>query len=305
MGSPTFAIPSLRVLSENFELVGIVTQPDRQAGRGRILSSPPVKELAIKLDIPYIQPDRLKDEDATQRVHEWRPDVIVVAAFGQILRPQILRLPPYGCINVHASLLPRWRGAAPIPASILHGDKETGITIIQMDAGIDSGPILSQRKISIETDDNSATLSKKLSKLGAELLMETLPSYLNGKLTPMPQDENLATFAPMLTKEDGKLDFNQSAQQLDLMVRAFNPWPGAYTYWKNQRLSIYCAHAHPLPPGIEIIPGATLVERNLPAIMTRAGILILDEIQLSGRKRMSGQAFLLGARHWGNDILTG
>ena len=305
MGSPDFATPSLKALASQYPVVGVVTQPDRQAGRGRVITSPPVKELAIQLGIPFIQPARLRDTEAFIQLQEWRPDIIVVAAFGQILRPEVLSLPSKGCINVHASLLPRWRGAAPIPAAILHADTETGITLIQMDTGIDTGPILAQRKIPIEPDDTAATLSAKLARLGAGLLIETLPLYMNESLKPKPQTSDQATFAPMLKKEDGRIDFTKSAQQLGRMVRAFNPWPGAYTQWKDQRLTIHLAHAQKALVGNKTQPGCTLIHENLPAIMTGEGILVLDEVQPAGKKRMSGRSFLQGAREWGDGILTG
>ncbi len=295
MGSPDFALPSLRSLAEKYSVVGVITQPDRPAGRGRALTQPPVKALADELGISTIQPARLKEPAALEQLQAWLPDLIVVAAFGQILRPVVLDLPPLGCVNVHASLLPRWRGAAPIQAAILNGDLQTGVTIMRMDPGVDTGPLLSQRPLTILPEDNADTLSERLAVLGAELLMDTLSDYLSGDLTATAQEDSLATYAPMLKKEDGKLDFNQPANQLALRVRAFNPWPGAFTLWQGQLLKILRAHAGDLPsPGY----GQAILFEGLPAVGTGQGVLVLDEIQPAGKKPMPGKAFLAGARNW-------
>jgi methionyl-tRNA formyltransferase len=301
MGSPEFALPVLQALVENYQVVGVVTQPDRPAGRGRTLTPPPVKTLAQGIGLPVIQPERLKQPEAMQQLKAWQPDVMVVAAFGQILRPVVLDLPPYGCINVHASLLPRWRGAAPIQAAILNGDARTGITIMRMDPGVDTGGVLSQRSIPILPQDTAGTLGERLAFLGAGLLIETLPAYLRGELKPQPQDEARATYAPMLKKEDGRLDFTRTAEELARQVGAFNPWPGTYTFWQGQMLKILRAHAAPdSHPG----PGKTTLQDGLPAVGTGQGLLVLDEVQPAGKKPMTGEVFLRGARGWENDILT-
>jgi methionyl-tRNA formyltransferase len=295
MGSPEFALPTLQALVKNYLVVGIVTQPDRPAGRGRVLTPPPVKILAQKLGLPVIQPRRLREPEAMEQLKSWKPDLIVVAAFGQILRPVVLDLPRLGCINVHASLLPRWRGAAPIQAAILHGDAETGITIIRMDPGVDTGPILSQRSLLILPEDTSRSLSVRLADLGAELLIETLPGYLDGQIMPRLQNETKVTYAPMLKKEDGKLDFNQPAENLARRVRAYNPWPGAFTDWQDGVLKILLARAVEIATAY---PGRRLVYQGLPAIGTAQGLLVLDEVQPAGKKPMSGKVFLQGARGW-------
>lgn len=298
MGSPDFALPSLQALTEHYDVVGVVTQPDRPAGRGRVMTPPPVKLLADKLHLPVIQPRRLREPEAMEQLRAWNPDLIVVAAFGQILRPEVLELPALGCINVHASLLPRWRGAAPIQAALLSGDKETGITIMRMDPGIDTGPILSQRPIPILPEDNAATLSDRLAKLGADLLIDTIPHYLSHEVTIYIQDEAHATYAPMLKKENGLLDFNRTAIELVHQVQAFNPWPGAYTMWEGQPLKIHRAHAvDDVAPG-HAIPGKRVVYTNFPAFGTSHGLLVLDEVQLAGKKPMPGKVFLNGARDW-------
>lgn len=295
MGSPDFAVPVLNILAARFPIVGAVTQPDRPVGRGGILKSPAVKHAAIALGIPVIQPERLRHPDAMQQIITWSPDVIVVAAFGQILRTDILELPPHGCINVHGSLLPRWRGAAPIQASILAGDLETGITIMKMDPGIDTGPILGQRSLRISSQDTGDTLSTKLSILGAQLLLDTLPAYLDGKISPQKQPEMGISYAPMLKKEDGLLDFNQSAVSLERRVRAMIPWPEAYFLWNGTQVKVLKASVLD-----EISPGAgiTLKVRGCPAVGTAEGILILEQVQPAGKRPMAGTAFLAGARAW-------
>src|SRR5512140_3815399 len=211
MGSPDFAVPALNALAAQYPVVGVVTQPDRPSGRGMTLTPPPVKVTAQELGIPVIQPEKLKQPEAFQQLQDWDPELIVVAAFGQILRPNVLDLPKHGCLNIHASLLPRHRGAAPIQAAILAGDAETGITIMKMDAGLDTGPMLRQRAIPIAVDETGGSLFEKLSKLGGELLLETIPDYISGKLLPQPQPAEGATYFGMIKKEDGLLDFTRPA----------------------------------------------------------------------------------------------
>jgi len=296
MGSPDFAVPTLRALARNFTVVGVVTQPDRPAGRGHKVVATSVKVLSQELGIPTIQPQRLyKDPDAMSQLRAWNPDVIVVAAFGQILKPEVLDLSPYGCINVHGSLLPRWRGAAPLNAAILHGDTETGITIMKMDAGLDTGPMLSKRAIPIKEGDTAGSLSEKMADLGAELLIETLPPYLRGETHLKPQDDALVTYAPTLKKADGELDFGQSAVQLARKVRAFDPWPGTYFQWSGTPLKVHAAHPVDQPtPGV----GTRIVHDQLPAVGTVEGLLVLDVVQPAGKKSMPGDVFLRGARDW-------
>ena len=301
MGSPEFALPSLRKLNERYLIVGAVTQPDRPAGRGRVLSSPPIKTLADSLGLPVIQPRRLREPQAMEQLRQWQPDLIVVTAFGQILKPEVLDLPRYGCINVHASLLPRWRGASPIQAAILHGDAQSGVTIMRMDPGLDTGPVLSQRATTITSHDTAESLGNRLAQLGAELLIDTLPAYINDKIEPKPQDESLATYAPMLDKEAGHLDFHQPTEVLERKVRAFNPWPGAFMTWQGRYLKIHQAHVRTAKsPSQE--PGATRIIEGLPAIATVDGLLVLDELQPAGKKSMPGKIFLNGAKGWGEPL---
>ncbi len=300
MGSPDFAVPVLEALAangerENWQLVGAVTQPDRPAGRGRELQPPAVKTAALRLGLPVLQPEKLRLPEAMTQLRAWAPDLIVVAAFGQILRQEVLDLPRFGCINVHGSILPRWRGAAPIQAAILAGDRETGITIMKMDVGIDTGPMLSQRYLPISPEDTSGTLFARLAPVGAELLVETLPKYLGGELTPMPQPQEGATYAKMLKKEEGLLDFNQPAEALERRVRAFDPWPGAFFIHNGSPLRVEKASA---AEGTAQ-PGERLVHDGKPAIGTSAGLFVLEQIRPAGKKSMPGKAFLAGNREWG------
>ena len=294
MGSPDFALPILKALAGAYDVVGVVTQPDRASGRGRDLKAPPVKTLALELGIPIMQPERVRLPEAMEQLRAWAPELIVVAAFGQILRKDVLELPHYGSINVHASLLPRWRGAAPINAAILHGDEETGVTIMQMDVGLDTGPMLSQRSIRLNREDTAGSVFDRLSTLGADLLLETLPDYLAGKLTPVPQPEEGVTYAPMLKKEEGRLDFSHDVLELERRVRAFNPWPGAFMEFDGALLKIHRARAENGAASV----GQRLIVQNQPAIGARGGILILEEVQPAGKKSMSGKSFLAGARDW-------
>ena len=320
MGSPEFALPSLRALSAlggysrstheggqipDEHVVGVVTQPDRASGRGREVKMPPVKMLALELGIPIMQPEKLRAPEAMEQLRAWSPDLIVVAAFGQILKQDVLDLPRYGCLNVHASLLPRWRGAAPINAAILHGDEETGVTIMKMDAGLDTGAMLSKRAMRLPPDGTAGSVTDALSHLGADLLIETLPRWLAGEIKPQPQDDSLSTYAPMMKKEEGRLDFTRDVNELERQVRALNPWPGAFMEIDGATLKIHRAHAHVRQTSslaLELVKnaeaGQRLVVANQPAIGARGGVLILDEVQPAGKKTMSGKSFLAGARHW-------
>jgi len=292
MGSPDFALSSLRGLANRYNVVGVVTQPDRASGRGRELKSPPVKLLAQELGIPIMQPEKLRALEAMGQLRAWAPDLIVVAAFGQILKKDVLNLPQHGCINVHASLLPRWRGAAPINAAILAGDEETGVTIMKMDVGLDTGPMLAKKSIRLTRDDTAGSVFQALSQLGADLLLETLPDYLSGKLQPVPQPEEGATYAHMMKKEEGKLDFTKDVNELERRVRAFNPWPGAFMDFDGVMLKIHRTHVE---EG-EAETGKRLIVQNQLAVGARGVFLILDEVQPAGKKSMSGKSFLAGAR---------
>ena len=230
IGTPAFAVPSLHALArDGHSIAAVITQPDRPAGRHQAPRPPPVKIAALELGVRVLQPANLRDSDTLLRLRELSPDVIVVVAYGQILRPAVLEIPTHGVLNVHPSLLPRWRGASPIPAAILAGDDQTGVTVMLMDAGMDSGPIIAQSEAPIDDNDTAASLSDSLSQVGASLLAETLPRWLAGDIVPRPQDESQATTCPLLRKEDGAIDWTLPAIDIWRRVRAYNPWPAAFT----------------------------------------------------------------------------
>lgn len=295
MGSPDFALPTLEELHSNYDVVGVVTQPDRPAGRGRIEQPSEVKKLAKALGLPVFQPQSLRKLSAVTQLAKWKPDLIVVAAFGQILPKAVLEMPAKGCINVHASLLPAWRGASPIQAAIANGDPQTGVTIMLMDEGMDTGGILAQRSVPIRPGTTAIELSDQLAHLGARTLIEILPPYLRGALGAIPQDESRKSFAPKLTKMDSFLDFSLPAQTLLNQINAYQPWPGAVYKWHGKTLKIIEAHLHPT---FECDPSGRFVVNGLPAICTGDGLLVLDIVQPEGKKPMPGKAFLNGQPDW-------
>jgi methionyl-tRNA formyltransferase len=296
MGTPEFAVPTLEALVDAHRVVGVVTQPDRRAGRGRELRASPVKQAALARGLPLFQPRTLRQPEAVAQLEAWKPDVIVVAAFGQILRQDVLDLPPHGCLNVHASLLPRWRGAAPVAAAIRAGDAVTGVTIMKMDAGLDTGLVLGQSEpVDIKPDDTRATLKERLAHVGANLLIRVLPAYLAGDLAPRPQAEDGVTHAPQLRKEDGRIDWHASAVEIDRHVRAVAPWPGAFTRLGGKQLKVL--EATPLPGWRGDAPPGTIVAlADGCAVATGKGALRLEEVQLAGKRPMDIEAFLCGQR---------
>jgi methionyl-tRNA formyltransferase len=301
MGTPQFAVPTLEALDDHHQVVGVVTQPDRRAGRGRRLAMSPVKEVALARELPVFQPGTLHSAEALEHLVAWQPDLIVVAAFGQILRQPVLQLPAHGCLNVHASLLPRYRGAAPIPAAILAGDEITGVTIMRMDEGLDTGPILAQAELPIGPGDTTGSLTRGLAGFGARLLIETLPGWLRGEIEPRPQNEENASYCRMLRKEDGRLDWTQPAPHLERQIRAVDPWPGAYTTWRGQRLKVLHARVHADSPATGQ-PGAVVeLGPDTVGAFTGRGILELVDVQLAGKKPMLASIFARGQR----DFLTG
>lgn len=295
MGTPEFAVPILQGLLAEHEVLAVVTQPDRPAGRGRALKPPPVKALALAHGLPVFQPTKLRgDTSLLERLRDLAPQVIVVAAFGMLLPPEFLALPPKGCLNVHASLLPRHRGAAPIPAAILAGDRETGVTIMLMDEGLDTGPILSQAPCPIREDDTAGTLSERLAQLGRDLLLETLPKWITGEIVPRPQDEEAATYAPPVRVADAEILWTKPAERLAREVRAFHPWPGSYTFWQGQRLKVL--RARPAEGDVDGVPGQVVLLEGRLGVITGDGILVLEEVQPAGKRPMAAEAFLRGQR---------
>lgn len=307
LGTPAFAVPSLhRLAAEGYEIAAVYTQPDRPAGRGRRPAPPPVKTTALAMGLLVRQAESLRDPGALAELISLHPEVGVGVAYGQILSQEVLAIPPRGMLNVHPSLLPRHRGASPISAAILAGDRETGVTIILMDPGMDSGPIVAQRSSPIEDWDTAGTLTDKLAPLAADLLAETLPRWLRDEIEPRPQDHSLATKAPLLKKEHGAIDWSLPAARIWRQVRAYNPWPGAYTTLDGDLLHIW--EAWPLPGGGA--PPATVValreeqqaglppkaERGAFAVQTGDGVLVVLSVQRQGRRRLAPAEFLRGAR---------
>lgn len=294
MGTPDFSVPSLKALIETQEVVGVVTQPDRPAGRGQQLRPSPVKAAALEASIPVYQPKSLRKKAAADPLREWNPDVIIVAAFGQILRPHVLELPKHGCLNIHASLLPRWRGASPIQHAIISGDAETGVCLMQMDVGLDTGDVYTCRATPISSDDTAETLHDRLATIGADLMRDSLDDILAGKLTAHPQDDDQFTYAPMISKENGRLDWNKSAAELDRLIRAMTPWPGAFTTWEGKTLKIIKAGFSNRDTAAS--PGRVLynADSRQTTVATGSGSLILETIQLAGKKAMSAADFMRG-----------
>ncbi|GGF11454.1 methionyl-tRNA formyltransferase [Halobacillus andaensis] len=294
MGTPDFAVPVLEQLVEhNYEVVLVVTQPDRPKGRKKTLTPPPVKQAATRLGIPVVQPNKIKEE--YEQVLQFEPDLIVTAAFGQILPEELLQAPPHGCINVHASLLPELRGGAPIHYSIIQGKKETGVTIMYMVKKLDAGDILTQVKVPIEDHDHVGTLHDKLSKAGSDLLIETLPPLLAGDLTPQKQDDDQATFASNIKREQEKIDWSNDQQSIYDHIRGMHPWPVAFTYWNGKPLKLWWGEK--VDGTFDQKPG-TVVEFHQDGMLVATGdrkAIKVTDLQPSGKKRMDGQAFLNGS----------
>lgn len=293
MGSPDFAIPTLKSIHANHTVAAVVTQPDRPAGRGRQPKASDVKRYASANGIAVLEPARASSKATETALKEINPDMIVVAAYGQILRQNILELPRFGCLNVHASLLPRWRGASPIQAAILHNDDETGVTIMKMNEGLDTGPILAQKSIPLSDTITGGELFSTLSMLGAKLLIPTIEDYTAGRIKPQPQNDDISTYAPMLKKTDGELDFRKPARHLAAQVRAYEPWPGSYFFFNGRRIVVHAARSVPETSGKH---GAAFSIGNLPAITCENGSIVLESVQPAGKNTMGGDAFLNGAR---------
>lgn len=291
-GTPDFAVPALEALvAAGHELVGIWTQPDRPAGRGRKLSASPVKRRALQLGLPVHQPGTLRSAEALAVLSAAAPDAMVVAAYGLLLPPTVLAIPHYGCLNIHASLLPRWRGAAPIQRAILAGDNETGVTIMQMDAKLDTGMLLTMRRTPIGVDDTAQTLHDRLALLGAEAIVEVLADF--PQLKPVPQDEKRATYASKLSREEARINWTASAAELVRAVHAYNPWPVAYTFWDGQMLRIW--EAERLDISADTAPGCVIAsDRHGIQVATGSGILRITRLQIAGRSAMSAADFSHG-----------
>ncbi len=292
MGTPQFAVPSLRALAgAGYHVVAVVTQPDRAAGRGGLLVAPAVKQAAVELGLPVLQPEKLRPPEVIAALRDLHPDLNVVAAYGEILRPHVLEIAPAGNINVHASLLPQYRGASPISAAILAGESESGVTIMLMDAGMDTGPILCQRALPIGSQETTGELTARLAELGAALLVETLPAYLRGEVAPQPQDAAAASYTRPLHKDDGRIDWRQAAAHIARMIRAYQPWPSAFTTYQGKRLKLLRAS---VVAGTDAPPGTVYRDGKQIVIATGTGGLRAEQVQLEGRQVMSMAAFVAG-----------
>ncbi len=299
MGTPDFAEGALKeLIRAEQNIIMVVTQPDRAKGRGKDISMPPVKMCAVEHGIEVFQPEKVKDPEAVRVIRDKKPDLIVVAAFGQILSKEILDIPKYGCVNIHASLLPEYRGAAPIQKCIMDGKKETGVTIMQMNEGLDTGDILMKRSIEIDDEETGGSLFEKLSKLGALMITEAIPLIEAGKLTPEKQDDSKSSYAGMLNKETGAIKFKNSAVELERLIRAMNPWPSAYTRFRNKNLKIWKASVTDDIKTDDIYQIGTITNITKDDFTVKCGeqSLVIKELQLEGKKRMSAHDFMLGVR---------
>ncbi len=293
MGSPEFAVPTLLALHENFHVVGVMTQHDRPRGRGLRTQPTAVKEAAVRLGLPVVEPERLSAPDSLAILQEWAPEMIAVAAYGKILPLSILELPPSGCVNLHASLLPHHRGAAPIPAAILAGDTMTGVCTILMDQGMDTGDILLTEEIAIDPEDTTGSLHDKLMKLGAGLVVKTLRMMQEGTIKPSAQDHSMATYTKPISKDDGRIDWSRDAEYLGHLIRAMNPWPGAFAALSGEAIRVWRASPQ---PGSEA-PGTivSFVQEGM-LVGTGRGLLLLQEVQAPSKKRISAAEFARGRR---------
>ncbi|MBI2867910.1 MAG: methionyl-tRNA formyltransferase [Chloroflexi bacterium] len=294
LGTPEFSVPGLQALvAEGFHVAAVYTQPDRPAGRGLKVEPPPAKRAAEALCLPVFQPATLRNPDVWEQMRSLRPHVGVVAAYGKLLPPEVLSIPARGCVNIHPSLLPKHRGPAPVASAILAGDTETGVTIMLLDEGMDSGPVIAQERAPIQPGDTTGTLTQRLAHHGARLLVRVLPQWLAGALQAMPQDDAAATLCKKLGKEDGILDWSRPSRQLWFQVRACNPWPGAYTQWKGRMLKVW--EAEPWEDGAGQAGRVVAVDGGC-GVCTGAGVLRLTRVQLEGKAALSAGDFLNGAR---------
>jgi methionyl-tRNA formyltransferase len=302
MGSPGFAVPSLEYLVlGGYEIAAVYTQPDRMGGRGRSLATSPVKQAALALGLTLVQPESLKDHEAVKQLAGYKPDIIVVAAFGQLLPKTVLELPKLGCLNVHPSLLPRFRGASPVAAAILAGEAFSGVSIMLLDEGMDSGPVLARAQVPIADSDTTASLGAKLSLVGAGLLGEVLVGWIRGELRPQPQDEAQATYCQPITKDEGEIDWQLSAIDIWRRVRAFYPWPGCFTRWRGKTLKII--EAMPLSPQTNAKAGEVVALDSGFGIGTGDGLLNILRVQLEGKQALSAAEFLRGQRDFIGSVL--
>ena len=321
MGTPAFAVPALEalvggaapgvVLPEGYEIVTVITRPDKPSGRNQEIVYSPVKQAALAHDLPVAQPGSFKKAENQALLATYQADLFIVAAFGQILPQAVLDLPRYGTLNIHASLLPRYRGSSPISEAILQGENEAGVTIMLLDAGVDTGPMLLRRAIPLTGEETTASLTPRLADLGAATLLEALPLWIQGQLIPQPQDASQASHTHMLKKEDGRIDWSRPAEELERAVRAYTPWPDAYTTWNGKQLKILSAHILPPSPTGSGRPGSVSFDTRMSAgetqkvlrIVTGQGSLLVDRLQLEGKKAMNADEFMRGYGRIAGDVL--
>mgnify|MGYP001336614638 CR=1 FL=1 len=300
MGTPQFAVPSLLQLVDNgYSIKGVVTQPDRPKGRKRILTPPPIKEAAVQRGLPVMQPERLRTPEAINELAAWQPDLIITAAYGQILPKEVLDMPRLGCINVHASLLPKYRGGAPIHHAIINGESETGVTLMYMAEGLDTGDMIASKAVQISDEDNVGTMFVKLADVGAELLIQTLPDIIAGRAPRIPQDESQATYAPNITREQERIDWNRSAREIFNQVRGLNPWPVAYTTWNGEVLKIWqCLEvSEDVNDGAAVVPGTVLdLSTDGVTVSCGEGAVRITQLQPAGKKAMPVSDFVRGGK---------
>ena len=297
MGTPIFAVPVLAALLEGrHEIVGIISRPDRPIGRGQKVSAHPVKRYAVDHNLRIFQPPSLKSEEAQRQISKLKPNIIIVAAYGKYIPNTILDIPQYGCLNIHPSLLPKYRGPSPVSTAILSGDDTTGVTVMKITDMMDAGPVVASREMAIEADDTTENLTQRLFEMGAELLIETLPDWASGKITAEQQQSTLVTTTKLLTRQDGKIDWAEPADLIARKVRAYHPWPGSYAVWNNRLLKIITAHPQ---DSVELsVPPSNIVSlsEDILAVATTQGSLIIDTLQIEGGKPTTGTQFLLGHR---------
>ncbi len=294
MGTPEFAVPTLDALyNSGHNIALVITQQDKPKGRGKKVLPTPVKEKALELDLEVYQPTSVNSQEAINRLKEIKPDCIVVAAFGQILKKEVLNIPKYGCLNVHASLLPKYRGAAPINWAVINGEEKTGITIMEMDEGLDTGNILKMREIPIEEDDDSSTIAHKLAILGGQLIVETLDDIEKGNITKIPQDDKLSTYAPMLSKKMGRIDWNENGENIKNLVRGLKPWPLAFTVYKGQNIKV---HKVRKVEKFSDKPNGTVVKVSKEGIFVNCkdSCIVIEELQFPGKKKLHVEEYLRG-----------
>ena len=301
LGTPAFAVPTLEAVARNHEVISVVTQPDRPKGREQKLAASAVKQAAVRLRLPVYQPERIRKPEAQAHLAALAPEIMVVVGYGQIIPQSVIDMAPRGIVNVHASLLPKYRGAAPVQWAIVNGETRTGVTTMQINAGLDTGDILLERETEIGPEETALELGERLAAMGAELLIETLDGLARGAITPRRQDDALASHAPILKKEDGAISWNQSAQGIHNRVRGLLPWPGAHTRFRGQLLHVWRARV--AGDRTSLAPGQVLIGPRFRVACGDGGVLELLEVQMEGRKRMSGEAFANGQRLSEKDIL--